>query len=472
MAAAAEGHSAAALAGLFGRAAQYLSGSLGVSPPDDVAALLRTLEYDSEPGGPEAVANRVALLRAAARFSRVFQLSAPEAPGLVFLGAEVDPSMVASGHARTPLHGVGGMGLSMRAAFESCIGEGVELLSQFEADDEPLVASSAGEMLDAARGKGRGFLESLLAGSEEDARFDCLVATGLTSDTTMLVPAEICLRRLPARSRMTAPFLLSTGCAAGRSKTDAVLHGLCELVERDAAGLWWRGGMHGRPLALEDPALGEAAALLAGLRQGNQSRRTWLLDITTDLGIPATAAISGHADGKGLRLRSGRAPDVGRRGSRRDHGALSVRARTYAVVAAKRAEGGEEKLNDRDRDHLARATQIDADTCSLLHPRGMPARHEASPSESPAEQIRWLTARLAAQGFEAFLVDLTRPAFAVPVVRVVAPGLQVEPSQLESARLQAAIAATGGGHQATNRGALVLAWPRAPAHKASRLPTR
>ena len=447
MAAGAESLSAAALAGVFGRAAQYLSKRPGVPPPDDVAALLRTLEYDCEPGGPDIVANRAALLGAAARFSRVFQLSAPEAPGLVFFGAEVDPSMVDPGHARAGLPGVGGMGVSMRAAFESCIGEGVELLSQFEAGDEPLLASSAGQMLEAAR-EGRGFLESLLSGSGKDARFDCLVATELTSDASMLVPAEICLRRLPERARMTPPFLLSTGCAAGRTKTDAVLHGLCELVERDAAGLWWRGGMRGRPLALEDPAVGEAAALLAGLRRGNGSRRTWLLDITTDLGIPAIAAVSSHANGKGFACGLGARPTLA--GAAR--GAIMELCQcelAHAVVAAKRAEGGESRLNARDRDHLARATQIDADTCSLLHPRGMPARHEAPPGDNPVEQIGWLAARLAAQSIDTFVVDLTRPAFTIPVVRVITPGLQIEPSQLESTRLRRAIAATGGGQQAT-----------------------
>ena len=448
MAAGAENLSAAALAGVFGRAAQHLSNPPGVPSPDDVAALLRTLEYDSEPGGaPEVVANRMALLGAAARFSRVFQLSAPEAPGLVFFGAEVDPSMVDLGHAGAGLPGVGGMGVSMCAAFEACIGEGVELLSQFEAGDEPLVASSAGQILEAASGEGRGFLESLLSGSE-DARFDCVVATGLTSDATMLVPAEICLRRLPERARMTPPFLLSTGCAAGRTKADAVLHGLCELVERDAAGLWWRGGVRGRPLALEDPALGAAGALLAGLRRGNGSRRTWLLDITTDLGIPAIAAVSSHANGKGFACGLGARPTLA--GAAR--GAIMELCQcelAHAVVAAKRAEGGESRLNDRDRDHLVRATQIDADTCSLLHPRGMPARHEAPPGDDPVEQIGWLAARLAARGIDTFVVDLTRPAFTIPVVRVIAPGLQIEPSQLESARLRRAIAVTGGGQQAT-----------------------
>src|SRR5439155_515953 len=138
-------------------------------------------------------------------------------------GAEVDPGIIAPAHPTGALAGVGGMGLSMRAAFESCIGEGVELLSQFEAGDEALVAGSAGEMQDAANGQARVHLESLLSGIEKGALFDCLVAAGLTSDSTLLVPAEICLRRPPSRSRMTPPFLLSTGCAAGRTQADAVL---------------------------------------------------------------------------------------------------------------------------------------------------------------------------------------------------------------------------------------------------------
>lgn len=453
MTTAAAGPSAASLVSLFGRTAQHLSGPPGVPPADDVAALLRTLAYDTAPAEPDVVANRVALLRAAARFARVFQLGAPEAPGLVFLGAEVDPGTVAPGHAGVTLLGVGGMGLSMRAAFEACIGEGVELLSQFEAGGEPLVARSAGEMLDAASAEGRSFLASLLSCSARDASFDCLVATGLTSDSALLVPAEVCLRRSSARSRMTPPFLLSTGCAAGRTKADAVLHGLCELVERDAAGLWWRGGMRGRPLALEDPALAEAAALLAALRQGSEKRRSWLLDITTDLGIPVVAAVSSHADGKGFACGLGARPTLA--GAAR--GAIMELCQcelAHAVVAAKRAEGGDGRLNERDRDHLARATQIDANTCQLLHPLGMPARHEPSPNERTDEQIRWLAARLAARGIEAFLVDLTRPTFAIPVVRVIAPGLQIEPSRLESARLRAAIAATGGSRQATGGVAL------------------
>jgi len=153
--------SAACLTDVFGRAVRYLSNPSGAAPPDDVAALLRTVEYDTDPRDADPAANRFALLSTAARFARVFQLGAPEAPGLIFLGAEMSPGLVAAGHAQAPLAGVGGMGLSMRAAFESCIGEGAELLSQLEDGNEPLTACSVCEMLDAAEGEARTYLTSL-----------------------------------------------------------------------------------------------------------------------------------------------------------------------------------------------------------------------------------------------------------------------------------------------------------------------
>jgi ribosomal protein S12 methylthiotransferase accessory factor len=451
VAAGAEDASPAALVGLFGRAADYLSGPPGAPLADDVASLLRTLEYEPNCATSDVLANRVALLKAAAGFSRVFQLNAPDAPGLVFLGGEIDPGLAAPAHAQAARAGVGGMGLSLRSAFEACIGEGIEYLCQYESGDEPLLVKNAKEIVAAAQGEGRGYIESLLAktGTAADAQLECLAATALSSDRTLLLPADVCLRRGPDRMRITPPFLLSTGCAAGRTRAHAVLHGLCELVERDAAGLWWRGGQRGRPLALEDPALREAAALLAGLRQGAKSRRTWLLDITTDLGIPAVAAISAHADGKGFACGLGARPTLA--GAAR--GAIMELCQielAHAVVAAKRAEGGEERLNARDRDHVTRATRIDADTCSLLHPLGMPVRREACVSDDTTAQIQWLAAHLAAADIEVFVLDLTRPRFGAPVARVVAPGLQMEPSQLQSTRLQKAIAATGGGQVLTD----------------------
>lgn len=53
-------------------------------------ALLRYLGYDDV--DPRITPNRIKLLQAGASFRRLFQLPMPDAPGLVFIGAEGDPA--------------------------------------------------------------------------------------------------------------------------------------------------------------------------------------------------------------------------------------------------------------------------------------------------------------------------------------------------------------------------------------------
>ena len=57
----------------------------------------------------------------------------------------------------------------------------VEYLSQFEMGEEALALCSVPEMLQAAKGEGRRFLEELLANAQNGnaAQFDCLAATAL-----------------------------------------------------------------------------------------------------------------------------------------------------------------------------------------------------------------------------------------------------------------------------------------------------
>ena len=63
--------------------------------------------------------------------------------------------------------------------------------------------------------------------------------------------------------------------------------------------------------------------------------------------------------------------------------------------------------------------------------------------------------RLAQFGIESFGLNLTRPRFAVPVARVIAPGLQLEPSAIVTPRLAEMIARTGGGAIYTGGVALI-----------------
>ena len=341
--------------------------------------------------------------------------------------------------------GVSGVGLTLRDAFQGCIGEGIEYLSQLQAGTDLLLKPG----IDDWAGKlGPKALELVAAVSERRMQPERVLswcrATRLTDGGEVWLPADICLRRPPAQRDFAPPFPLSIGSAAGPSRDAAALHGLLELIERDAASLWWRGGQLARSIPPQHEAGIVAEGLLRQLRHGaSVQRRTWLLDITTDIGVPCVAAVSCRADGSGFAFGLAARPAL----------EAAVRSATLemcqleladAVVATKRSERGDDALNAQDRTHLQRAA-INADQCRLLQPVAEYADHLPLRTTEAGVIFALIVQRLEKLGIETFCLDLTRQRFAVPVVRVIAPGLQLEPSEIVTARLQDTIARTGGG---------------------------
>ena len=92
----------------------------------------------SNPIDPET-ADRAHLLIAASRFARVFELASPDAPGLFSFGAQFDPALADPLHDGSPMVGVSGVGLTLRDAFQGCIGEGIEYLSQLQTGTDLLL---------------------------------------------------------------------------------------------------------------------------------------------------------------------------------------------------------------------------------------------------------------------------------------------------------------------------------------------
>lgn len=439
---------------LFAAAADLLSGRpVDAAMEGEARRLLVRLDYLGDhavlSAPADEIARQVALLRAASRLKRVFALHPRAAPGLVFLGGEADPAALGAGYDGSPVGSLAGSGVNLRAAFESCVGEGVEYLSQFEAPGD-LVAEAAPDLRRVQAFPGCEPDEA--AAWPPNAR-GWIRGTRVGDGEPVLLPAERCLRP-PGPASAPVPFALGTGCGAGASFEAAALHGLLELVERDATALWWRGGRPGRPLALEQPAMQEAAELLQRLRGESRDRRSWLLDITTDLDVPCIAAISVEADGRGFACGHAArpSPSAAARAAIREMCHIEL---AYDVVAAKRAEGGDAALNEADRRHLARATVIDAADCPLLHPQGAPRLHADAPDLDPAAALAEAVRRLGHAGHEAYAIDLSRPGFTIPVARVVAPGLQLDPCRFVTPRLAEVIADTGGG-EFYSRGAALL----------------
>ena len=446
---------------LFLRAAELLLGGQPDPVADhDAGHMLQSLGYGVPTGGATGeataseTANRVRLLKAAARFARVFELAAPDAPGLVSFGAQFDPALADPMHAGGPMVSVSGVGLSLQEAFQGCIGEGIEYLSQLQSGSDALLEAGFDE---ATAGLGAPALELVAALQARRIRTDTalswLRATRHADGREVLLPSDLCVRRPPAQREFAPPFPLSTGSAAGPSRDAAALHGLLELIERDSASLWWRGGRFGRSIPPRHEAGAVAENLLRQLRQAaGGRRRTRLLDITTDIGVPCVAAVSCRPDGSGFVFGLAARPrlEAAVRSAILEMCQLEL---ADAVVATKRSERGDAALNAQDRTHLRRA-MINADQCALLQPLEESATHLVIGATEAGAIFELIVQRLQKLGIETFCIDLMRQRFAIPVVRVIAPGLQLEPSEIATARLSDTIAQTGGG--ATYTGGVAL----------------
>jgi ribosomal protein S12 methylthiotransferase accessory factor len=407
--------SAQTLAELLGTAATILTGDGTAEGP--ALDLLHRLEYLD--GEADSVSHRVALLRAATRFQRIFSLRAEDAPGLVVLGAEVDAGFL--GVEGAPTGGVSGTGLSFRQAFESCVGEGAEYIAGFATPGDVVVSLTAEEALAGATPALRGLWAGVQMYRRDPAaaRVDWVVAANLADGSPAYLPADLCLRRPASVRDIDPPWPLSTGCGAGTDPLGATLHGLLELIERDAVALWFRGGA---PARVVPP--GPGSALLGQLRGDVTQRRTWLLDITSDIGVPVVVAAACNDDGFGFSRGFACRPTLAAAAD----AALMELAQMelgYHLSATKRALRGEAALNDTDRQHIDRHMQLDVVNAPALHPVVPPTSPDDFFSNDSIAVLASVRKRLAAVGVEVFAVNLTRTALGIPVTRTLAPGLEM-----------------------------------------------
>lgn len=381
-------------------------------------------------GGRPGAAPAAAYFEAAARMSRIFELGSPDAPGFACIGGTADPA--AYGLANYPVSNVSGRGLTLRAAFTSCVGESVEYLSQLEWGDETLYAGEAIDPAERDRRLGQ-FSDRLF---DEVRLDDWMSARSLTTGQDAMLPADLCIRR------GETPRGFGAGCAAGETFEQAARSALLELVERDAVALWWIGGRRGAEIAQDALEAWGVIAFLEGLREGAAPGRvTWLLDITTDLAVPCVAAMSADETGGGLACGfSARLTlEAAARAAILELCQMEMARR---LVLVKLEHGGEAALAEIDRRHLRRMTGIDVQQCALLFPAHPALIHELVPPDE-------LVDRLGRHGIECLLVDLTRKALAVPVVRAFALGLQGLPAHSETERLRRVLQLTGGAHHYT-----------------------
>ncbi|MFI2425091.1 TOMM precursor leader peptide-binding protein [Streptomyces sp. NPDC018955] len=218
----------------------------------------------------------------------------------------------------------------------------------------------------------------------------------------------------------------SNGCAAGSSPEDAILHGFLELVERDAVALWWYNRTRQPGVRLTGPGgFGDAwtEELLDVYRTLN--RDVWVLDLTSDLGVPVFAALSRRTDKPAEDIMLGFGahfdPAVALRR------ALTEMNQLLPVVADARRDGtgygstAAELLGwwwgatVRNQPHLLPdGSRPERGTADFVHRYRPDLRDDV---DAAVELLR-------EHGMELLVLDQTRPDIGIPVVRVVVPGLR------------------------------------------------
>lgn len=316
-----------------------------------------------------------------------------------------------------------GKGLTLAAAKASAVMESLEVWHA-ERITNPLKLASAREMRNEHEIVDVRLLPSA-AGSpyHDDLPLLWIAAKNLMSGGAVWVPLEL------VSTNYTVPLPPGSGCfqantnglASGNHVLEAISHGLCEVVERDARTLWqhWLRPSQKRVLDLETIDDAACRDVLGRITGAGLQVHVW--DITSDVGVASYACVLAGAD----------ADDVDAELGSGCHPVRSIallRALTEACqarliyIAAARDEYFPHMYSAVARERRCTMLRRLVSTPSPQHAFQHAPSFESSSLEGDLE---WMLARLRSVGLPQVLaVDLTRPALRVPVVRVLVPGLE------------------------------------------------
>ena len=246
----------------------------------------------------------------------------------------------------------------------------------------------------------------------------------LRDEREMLAPAGYCWYGHPDIAAHFYSASDANGCAAGNTVEEAILQGLMELVERDSVAAWWYNRVP-RP-AVDLDAFDEPYVALVREHYAEMGRTLWVLDITTDLGIPAFVGCSQRLGGPTEDLLIGFGAHV-------DPRMAIMRALTEVnqflpAVAQRKPDGSTHYWMD-DADAIQWWTEetLERNPYVAPHPEIAPRRPAdfvEIATDDIAEDVRRCVERIAAAGHDVLVLDQSRPAIELSVVRVIAPGLR------------------------------------------------
>ena len=126
---------------------------------------------------------------------------------------------------------------------------------------------------------------------DQHLKMDWTPVFSLTQKKFKYLPSCYCYAQYPGgdESNLFA-YPDTNGAAAGNTLEEAILQGILELIERDAAAIWWYNQIPRRAVDLKSANNPYFTEVMAYYR--NLNRSITVLDIRSDLNIPVFAAIS------------------------------------------------------------------------------------------------------------------------------------------------------------------------------------
>jgi ribosomal protein S12 methylthiotransferase accessory factor len=123
---------------------------------------------------------------------------------------------------------------------------------------------------------------------------DWTPAWSLSRRERRYVPLTYCYSEAPTECGTAFCGPCGNGVAAGNCLEEAILHGVLELVERDAVSIWWYNRIS-RP-SIDIGSFGDNYFDALSADYAHLGWEIWALDLTHDLGLPTCVALAHRAD--------------------------------------------------------------------------------------------------------------------------------------------------------------------------------
>ena len=256
-----------------------------------------------------------------------------------------------------------------------------------------------------------------------DAEVDWTPVWSLTEQRHRYLPTSMLYSMAPEQRGPSDLIADSNGCAAGNTLEEAILQGFYELVERDAFAIWWYNRLRVDAVDLgsfDDEYLASAPSQYAGYE-----RDLWMLDVTSDIGIPTFVALSRRPDGDTEDIIYGAGCHANPRLAALRALCELNQCLTWLPRPGKR--DGRPMIDDPLALWWWKTARLE--DCTWL----APAANEALPTSSECKVIESADTRddveacralVEERGMEFLVLDQTRPDIGMPVVRVIVPGMR------------------------------------------------